>query len=556
MKNKFLLAILILAFVLRVPFLDKFPAGLNADEAAIGYNAYSLIKTGHDEHGVAWPLVFRSFDDYKPAVYFYLVLPFVYFMGLSVWAVRLPGALLSVLSIYYVYLLTNKLFPSVSFRAKRSEVEESFNIGHLAALMIAVSPWHLHFSRGGWEANTASVFMLIGLYFLIKSLLDTRYFLLTTVLFVLALYTYHSLRVVIPLVSICFLVINFQKIKDVLSQPTQIKPISIALILGALALLPLALQFTSDEGRSRFTGVSIFADEGPLWEALELRREDGGTLLARVLHNRYFTYSYRFAKNYLSHLSPRFLFITGDEIARSKVPGMGQTYLLALPFFIWGLLLLLGRMKAPDKLVLGWLFIAPIAAALTFQSPHALRSQNMVYPLTIITAIGLYEFIILISKIKINFILYTFYFLLTTISGYEVARYLHQYYLHYPKELAYAWQYGFDQIAEYVNRHENEYDKIIISDRYDQPYILMAFFLKYPPEKIQREAVLEPRDKFGFSTVRKFGKYEFRRIDYGQDEKIPHALVIAADEAVNDSKIINDIKDPGGNIIWRFVKVN
>ncbi|MBI2326131.1 glycosyltransferase family 39 protein [Candidatus Collierbacteria bacterium] len=552
MKNRLILAILILAFLLRVPFLDKFPAGLNADEAAIGYNAYSLIKTGHDEHGVAWPLVFRSFDDYKPAVYFYLVLPFVYFMGLSVWAVRLPSALLSVLSVYFIYLLTNKLFPNKSLVIRNS----SFDIGVVAAAMIAISPWHLHFSRGGWEANTASVFMLIGLYFLIKSLLDTRYFLLTTVLFVLALYTYHSLRVVIPLVSICFLVIYFQKIKDVLSQPTQIKPISIALILGALALLPLALQFTSDEGRSRFTGVSIFADEGPLWEALELRREDGSTPLARVLHNRYFTYSYRFAKNYLSHLSPRFLFITGDEIARSKVPGMGQTYLLTLPFFIWGLLLLLRRMKAPDKLVLGWLFIAPIAAALTFQSPHALRSQNMIYPLTIITAIGLFELILFIKSLGIRALLVISYSTLVILGTYEVTRYLHQYYIHYPKELAYAWQYGFDQIAEYVNQHENEYDKIIISDRYDQPYILMAFFLKYPPEKIQREAVLEPRDKFGFSTVRKFGKYEFRRIDYGQDEKIPHALVIAADEAVNDSKIINDIKDPGGNIIWRFVKSN
>ncbi len=552
MKNKFLLAVLVLAFVLRVPFLDKFPAGLNADEAAIGYNAYSLIKTGHDEHGVAWPLVFRSFDDYKPAIYFYLVLPFVYLMGLSIWAVRLPGALLGVLSVYFVYLLTNKLFPRKSLVIRNS----SFDIGLVAAATTAVSPWHLHFSRGGWEANSASVFMLIGLYFLIRSLENTRYFFLSTFAFVLSMYTYHSLRVVIPLISICFLVIYFQKIKDILSRPTQVKPIVIAIILGALALLPLALQFTSAEGRSRFTGVSIFADEGPLWEALELRREDGSTPFARLLHNRYFTYSYRFAKNYLSHLSPRFLFITGDEIARSKVPGMGQTYLLTLPFFIWGLLLLLKRVKPPDKLILAWFFIAPIAAALTFQSPHALRSQNMVYPLTIITAIGLLESIILISKIKINFILYTFYFLLTTISGYEIARYLHQYYIHYPKELAYAWQYGFDQIAEYVNQHENEYDKIIISDRYDQPYILTAFFLKYPPEKIQREAVLEPRDKFGFSTVRKFGKYEFRRIDYGQDEKIPHALVIAADEPVNDSKIINDIKDPGGNIIWRFVKVN
>ncbi len=110
-KNLLIIFILILAFFLRVPFLDRFPAGLNADEAAIGYNDYSLIKTGLDEHGTSWPLVFRSFDDYKPAGYFYLALPFVATMGLSVWAVRLPSALLGVISIYFIYLLSNKLFP-------------------------------------------------------------------------------------------------------------------------------------------------------------------------------------------------------------------------------------------------------------------------------------------------------------------------------------------------------------------------------------------------------------------------------------------------------------
>src|SRR3989338_4375447 len=112
MKNNLvLLFILVLAATLRLIALDKSPVGLNADEAAIGYNAYSLLQTGKDEHGVSWPLVFRSFDDYKPAGYFYLVLPFVKVLGLNVWAVRLPSALLGILTVYLIYLFTNKLFP-------------------------------------------------------------------------------------------------------------------------------------------------------------------------------------------------------------------------------------------------------------------------------------------------------------------------------------------------------------------------------------------------------------------------------------------------------------
>src|SRR3989338_6879363 len=109
-RNFLVIFIIILAAVLRLWGLDKFPAGLNADEAAIGYNDYSLLKTGLDEHGTPWPLVFSSFDDYKPAGYFYLALPLVAVLGLNIWAVRLPSALLGVLSVYFVYLLTNKLF--------------------------------------------------------------------------------------------------------------------------------------------------------------------------------------------------------------------------------------------------------------------------------------------------------------------------------------------------------------------------------------------------------------------------------------------------------------
>src|SRR3989344_5696380 len=102
-KHLPIILILILASVLRLVSLDKFLAGLNADEAAIGYNAWSLIQTGKDEHGESWPLVFRSFDDYKPPVYFYLVVPFVKIIGLNVWSVRLPSALLGIASVYLLY---------------------------------------------------------------------------------------------------------------------------------------------------------------------------------------------------------------------------------------------------------------------------------------------------------------------------------------------------------------------------------------------------------------------------------------------------------------------
>src|SRR3990172_13290311 len=111
MKKILLLLIVLMSLFLRFYRLDSYPA-LNADEAAIGYNAYSLIQTGRDEHGNPWPIHFQSFNDYKPGLYFYMVVPFVKILGLNEWAVRIPGAALGVGTVLVLYLLVRELFKS------------------------------------------------------------------------------------------------------------------------------------------------------------------------------------------------------------------------------------------------------------------------------------------------------------------------------------------------------------------------------------------------------------------------------------------------------------
>ena len=94
MKNTaILLVIVLLAAVIRLWQLDSNPPGLTWDEAALGYNGYSIMQTGRDEYGSFLPLSLKSFGDYKPAVYAYLTIPFIAILGLTEWAVRLPSAL-------------------------------------------------------------------------------------------------------------------------------------------------------------------------------------------------------------------------------------------------------------------------------------------------------------------------------------------------------------------------------------------------------------------------------------------------------------------------------
>lgn len=533
-----LFLILIIAGLLRLVALDKFPAGLNADEAAIGYNAWSLLQTGRDEHSVSWPLVFRSFDDYKPPVYFYLVLPFVKILGLNIWAVRLPSAILGVASVFLIFLLAGKLVPKNKY------------FPYLSAFLLAISPWHLQFSRGGWEVNAALFFILLGIWAFFKALERPKFIFLFVVALALSLYTYHSARLISPLLALSLVILYWPQ----LFQPQKLKLLIGAAIFGFLLSLPLASQLLSKEGQSRFAGVSVFADSGPLWQALELRRaHTPETIFVKALHNQYLSYGLRFVKNYLSHYSPRFLFIVGDEIARSKVPRMGESYLFLIPFYALGLFALL-KLDSREKQFIGlWFLIAPLAAALTFQSPHALRAQNMLIPLTLITALGLAVVLKLLTRNGSRWLFSTVIGVLALVTGYSVSRYLHLYFVHYPQELPYAWQYGFDQVAAYTQANGSRYDHLLISDRYDQPYILMAFFLRYPPQTLQKELVMTPRDKFGFSTVRQFGKYEFRAINYEADKKLKNTLIMATDEPVDDRAVIFTIYDPAGKPMYKFI---
>src|SRR3990167_8023135 len=97
--SKILLAIIILGVFLRFYRLADIPPGPYSDEAAYGYNAYSILKTGQDEWGQKFPLTFQSFGDFKPPGTAYLTIPSIAVFGLNTFAIRFPAALLATATI-------------------------------------------------------------------------------------------------------------------------------------------------------------------------------------------------------------------------------------------------------------------------------------------------------------------------------------------------------------------------------------------------------------------------------------------------------------------------
>lgn len=538
-----LAAVILLAMFLRLYKLDSLPA-LNADEAAHGYNAYSLLITGKDEHGNSWPIHFQSFNDYKPGLYTYLTIPFVYFGGLSELPVRLPGALAGIGTIVVVYFLAEEI------TSKKSSL-----FALVSALFLAISPWHIHFSRGGWEVQVATFFITLGLLLFFRAIKNKRTLTFTTsiICFALSLYTYHSARLIVPLLGLGFVIFYWRDLIKLWKQ------ILISLCIGIVVLIPLAHDLFGPAGLSRATGVGLFADTGPLSRINEQRGEhrNFSGLSAKLIHNKPVNYTLAFLENYSEHFWGEFLFLSGDDIQRNKVPEMGQMYIFDVVFLIFGLVFVIRKPTKKWGVVIWWLIVAPTAAAMTFQSPHALRAENMVIPLVLISAYGLtYLLKIFRNKFSNRIILSTGYFMVALMLVWGFARYQHLYWVQMNRAYPYSSQYGAKEVSEYIRNIYDDVDKIYITDRYDQPYILTLFYLKYPPAKFQVDHQLTPRDQFGFSTVREFDKFVFDTIDWQELRDNRNVLLVGTPEELGiDANANKEILFPNGSVAYKIVKL-
>ena len=158
-KHKFLIfiSIFFLAFFLRFYQLGSNPPSLDWDEASLGYNAYSILKTGMDEYGNVLPLSIRSFDDYKPPLYVYLTIPSIAVFGLSEFAIRFPSAFLGLLTVVVTYFFVRESFSEFGHGKRES-------IALFSMFFMAISPWSLQFSRAAFEGNIGLFFLVTGLY--------------------------------------------------------------------------------------------------------------------------------------------------------------------------------------------------------------------------------------------------------------------------------------------------------------------------------------------------------------------------------------------------------
>ncbi|MFP4394536.1 MAG: ArnT family glycosyltransferase [Anaerolineales bacterium] len=481
-----LLAVLLLGAALRFVGLASVPPGLSPDEAANGYDAYSLALTGRDQHGHLLPLVAASINDYRMPGFIYAAVPFVAAMGLSVTSVRLAAAVMGWLALPVVYRLGRRMFGPEA--------------GLMATALLALSPWHIPFSRMALEGTTVALVAAASVAALWQWRGDRRWrwIWLAGALLGLSFYTYSIMKLFTPLLMGGLALILW---RDARARPRQ--ALALAAFVGLLAL-PMAWDTLNapEFMQARYNQIAVFKPGRPLGEAL-------GEALANVG----------------AHLGPEFLFVRGDFDALHHPPGAGQLYWVQLPLVLAGVVGgLWDRRTRPATLaLLAWIAaaLAPVALTqITLEgSGHSHRAIPMVVAWQLLSGVGV---AVLVRWLRPRWRA-ALVILITLATLAQAAPYLHHYFTAYPGAVLARFDDGMPQAVRAMDALDDAYETVVFTDMASWPYLHILFFTRYDPRLLQTD--LPAREPALFAPVTRVGKYHIGDVQAAY-ERLDHGLFV------------------------------
>lgn len=510
-----LASILLLAIGLRMFKFGSIPYGINRDEAAIGYTAYLLLNTGQDEHGQRWPWRFESFGDWKQPVYIYLTIPLVGLFGLSPQVVRLPSLLFGLLMIISAFFITNRLSSQRSYKWA----------GVLAASLIALNPWHFHFSHLALEAMVAAALFSIGV--LLTDMESARRNVLGVVLLLLAMMTYHAALIVIPLWLIGYIIINRKRNFS--------KAFIGAILVFMMITLSLFGQSWNSQERAKITGTTIFSmTNEKQWQAIYQYRSQN--VISKLYFNKYVYWGRTITENYWQTFSPQFLFSQGGTHPHYNVPGYGNFFILEVFLALVGVV---GIIKTRNRLgftILLILMLAPLPAAITKDGVHSTREIFMLPTVQVLAGYGLVVFLNLrrLRQYKTRFLLMGILLL-----GVQAVPFYRYYWGQYQIDSDERFTGYLKNVVIDLQTYSDNYEQIYVTFPFESPYIFYAFYNQVDPQDFIEGIKYYPRDNLGFIHAKRLGTMIFPKntkdlVSLDSDQ-LEQALVLSRVEEVSNA---------------------
>jgi 4-amino-4-deoxy-L-arabinose transferase-like glycosyltransferase len=555
--------ILLLGSFLRVWQIQKNPVSLFGDELDLGYQAYSILKTGQDYSGNFMPLHFQSIAEWRTPLYLYSAVPSVALFGISPLGVRLPAIIFGILGIYALYLLV-------------TEITKNKYVALLAALLMTISPWHIQYSRAGFEVTQMLAFYLFGIYFFLRSLREPKYLLASMACLAITPWIYSTEKLYLP---ITLLLLAGVWRKELLKFPR--KYLLWAFIVFTLIAAPITLSTVFGGGTARFNYISIFSDPTAVPEIGFARLNDAmvrnpearigiqPTIIDRLFHNKITVLLTKFFHNYLQSFSTEFLFINGDPNPRQAVGKVGEFYKFEGLLILLGLFYLAARSftKKPQedfriKIFIGaWLLTASIPAALTRDGGnHATRLFLLLPPIVFLVSWGIYNIMTSLKGLKKQA------FIIALVGAYAwgFISYQHNYWNHYAWDSERWWHAGYENAIKTAYADAEQYDRVIISNAGEPSLIFFLGWSQFPPDQFHKNYPMPKETVPGFGSISKLDKFYFGQpspeVDlYDLAKVLPDKtlylavakevkvnLILEPERLPNDLKMIKAVAYPSG----------
>jgi hypothetical protein len=495
--------------ILRTHGLRDLPPGLFCDEAGLGYNAYSIATAGTDEEGKVLPLFFWSFGvSYKNPIYIYAAALPVRLLGLNELSIRLPAALFGVATVAAVFFLGVELFGPW--------------VGLYAAALLALAPWHLHFSRIAFELISFPFFFVVGATYLVR-FTNGKPTLARAMFFLgMCVYTYAVADLIVPLFLLGFVLLYLPTLWRRRWETLRAAAVLLATVLPAV----LFLSTHAERGTRYIESTGWLTSSDSTW----------------------YTKAEHLARNYLEFFSPPFLLESGDPVMRHAVRGFGELLPSCIPFLIIGALVAAVYPNRPTKLLLWWLLLYPVAPSLMNEVPSASRGIIGVPVMCLLAAIGLAASLRVVGWLAQRRSLAAALQGVALVAvayqlGLEATRYLRSYALDYPAAAAPGndgFQYGYGETIRYMESARPHYDQLLLTTTdTNQAQIFPLFYAQQDPRR--RNASERRPEDLGYLIL---DPAEYQR--YKLDRPILYQLRPADLDLFSDLTILKDIVAPGG----------
>lgn len=366
----FLLLILIAGIALRVWDFGSIPGGVNQDGAMAAVDAKALADYGTDRFGTWLPCHLYAWGyGQMSSLMSYLIAPLVKLFGLSVVTMRIPSLLCSIAGGVFFWLFMRDVFGE--------------RAGLIAALLVAINPWHLIQSRWALDCNLLPHFFMGGLYFLNRGLTEKKRFLYISMLFFgLCMYCYGITIYTVPLflVAVC----AFYMIKKRVTLRNAAVCALVYLLIAWPFLLTMAVNFFGwDTIELPFVTIQHFTASVRAGDILFFSDKPIEQLIA----------------NFKSMLNVTFL--QRKDLPWNDMDGFGTVYLFSMPFAILGLFGFFKEKKADNKWLALFTLLTGIWVGIVTNGVNVNRINIIYYAELMFIALGIYYAVTALPKLTV-----------------------------------------------------------------------------------------------------------------------------------------------------------